>query len=66
MQNTAEMLDINSNLTADTTPLTKPGQNQNSSVDIGFPELDAVESIPLLGISNGIMEDWLYDLYMGE
>ena len=66
MKKTMEILDVDNNLTVDINLLTKPDQNRDSLADIGFPEFGAVESIPLPGINDGIMEDWLYGLCIME
>ena len=53
-------------LTSGTTVSKNSVQTGDSLVDIGFSDLVAEGSVSLLGKHNGVMDDWLYDLYMDE
>ena len=62
----AEILYITDDSVSGNLLLKKSSKIQDSFTDTGFPDLVDEGIISLIGKHDGIMEDWLYDLFIDK
>ena len=61
-----EVLNITGDSVSGNTSVENSSEIQDSFMDTGFPDLVDEGIISLIGKHDGIMEDWLYDLFTDE